>query len=371
MSRYEIVSDPSTMTIRVGSTVFNRPLLNGRTEIDFEVKSAVCDDSPATADVKALHQFYCERLGPKFNRRFQAANYWLWIGGRMTKRTGDMMRMARKGWRWYNNDLVAQANECIDLVREAECDNLYHLIPSIVVFKASPSAIRKLVGGATWKRIAHNSMTRNVRLMRNAWIAPDDDKYGDRFVRLLDFPSGVLNAVHGMEYENELLAAKLTPRKTPLVFQQTVHTIRDARRMLGVDFNPAWGLARMQREHDDAARSLRRKNYSADPFADEWVYEAGGYRAELLTNALEIAVEGDTQHHCVGSYASMSRRGDYAVLRIDGAERATAGYLRNGKGWRLDQVYGACNALVGSGCTAFAQAAGAALARAYVQQRAA
>lgn len=371
---YDIVSNPANMTVTVGSHVFSKPHLNVRTELDFGIKEIVCEGitlGPSNRDVKELHRFYCQHLGPKFNRRFQAANYWLWVGGRMTKRTGDMLRLTGKGWRWYNNDLVVQANQCLEYINEAEVDGLYHLIPAIVVFQAPPSSIRKLLGRATWKRIAHNSMTRNARLMRTAWITPDDDKYGDRFVRLLDFPSGVLNAVHGVEYENESIAARISPRKTPFAFQQTVHIVRDARRMLGNAFNPDWGLARITHEHDLAAREHRRKRFSDAPFADAWSYEAGGYAATLLTNALEIAVEGDTQHHCVSSYASMAASGDYAVLRIEGAERATAGYRKHNKGWRLDQVYAACNAPVTNACTAFANAAGAALGAQYVQQRAA
>lgn len=362
MSRYDIISDPHTMTIRVGSTVFDRPLLNGRKELDFSVKEVVCDDRPTTADVKLLHQFYCERLGPKFNRRFQAAMYWLWVGNRLSPAVGNMLRMGRKFWRYYNNDLVAQAGESLLHIRQAEADGLLQLVPAIVVFKASPASIRRQVGGATWKRIAHNSQTRNARLMQTSWLCADDETYPDRFVRLLDFPSGVLNAVHGgFLAEDELVAARITPRKTPMGFQQTVHIVRDTRAMLGIAFNERWSYARMRREHDDAARNARRGKFSDKPFAEPFTYEAGGFTGTLLTSRLEVAVEGDTQHHCVSSYANLAGRGQYAVIRIEGKERATAGYHYSKKGWRLDQVYGACNAIVKAECNAFAMAAGAAL----------
>lgn len=362
MSRYDIISDPETMTIRVASTVFDRPILNGRSELDFSVKEVVCDDRPSTSDIKLLHKFYCERLGPKFNRRFQAAMYWLWVGNRLSPEVGNMLRLGRKVWRYYNNDLVAQAGESLLHIRQAEADGLLHLVPAIVVFKASPSSIRRQVGGAVWKRIAHNSRTRNARLMQTAWLCASDDKYADRFVRLLDFPSGVLNAVHGgYEAAEELIAARITPRKTPMAFQQTVHIVRDTRQMLGRAFNPDWSLARMRREHDEAARKHRSGTFSDKPFAEAFSYAAGGFTGTLLTSQLEIALEGDTQHHCVASYANLASRGDYAVIRIEGPERATAGYHYTKDGWRLEQVYGACNAIVKAECNAFALAAGAAL----------
>jgi hypothetical protein len=371
MSFYEIVSDPASMTVRVGTKVFTRPILNTRVEVDFSIKEQVCAEPPPSHEVKAMHAHYCRELGPKFNRRFQAANYWLWLGNRMSRETANMLRMPRKGWRFYNDDLVARANAALPYVREAETDGLAHLIPAIVVFGAAPADIRKRIGGAAWRQIAHNSKTRNARLMTTAWIFAEDDKYCDRFVRLLDFPSGVLNAVHGIEPEEELIAARITPRRTPLAFQQTVHIVRDARRMLADRFNPNWGLARMTREHDEAVRERRRLVFNPAPFSEAWAHENNGFTATLLNNQLDIAVEGDTQHHCVGSYASMAAARDYAVLRIDGRERATAGYRREKHGWYLDQVYGSCNAPVSVSCRGFAIAAGAALSARDFARRAA
>lgn len=356
----EIVSNPDTMVVSVGAFDFDRPILNMRTEIDFGIKETICGPAPTT-DVAEMHKFYCDRLGPKFNRRFQAAMYWLWIGNRLSKPVGNMLRLPRKGWRYYNDCLVARAGEVLQHIRQAEADGLLHLVPAIIVFRAAPVDIRKAIGGATWKRIAHNSRTRNERLMRTAWIHDEDPHYPDRFLRLLDFPSGVLNAVSGFEPECEAIAARITPRKTPLVFQQTVHIVRDTRRLLGREFNPAWSLARMQREHDAAAREVRRGRFSDKPFAEPFTYEADGFTGALLTSQLDVAIEGDTQHHCVGSYAGLAGRGEYAVIRIEGKERATAGYQYTKTGWQLDQVYGACNAIVKAECQAFASAAGAAL----------
>ncbi len=146
------------------------------------------------------------------------------------------------------------------------------------------------------------------------------------------------------------------PRKTPIAFEETLHIIADAVRM-GVDLNPEWGLNRIRREHDEWVKRDRAKRYSAATFASAWTLEKGGYSATLLTTPLEVAIEGGTMRHCVASYASYAQKGIYAVLRIDGKERATLGLNwtdSETNAWTLDQVYGVCNARVSEACRNFA-----------------
>lgn len=366
--RLEIISDPATMTIRVGDVVFDSPRLVHLPERAWEYKETICPPEAGNDySSKALHKHYADRLGPKFNRRFQAANYWLWIGNRMLPSTANMLRWGKKLWHVYSDNLVKRANDCLAYVTEAERDGLHHLIPAIVAFTAPPSVIRTAVGKGMWKRIAANSRTRNARILQHAQTAPS---ISERFVWLQQFPSGVLNGVQGLDPDAEALAARLTPWRNPLSFQHTAHIIRDARRMLG-DLNPAWGLARIQREHDRAVMERRSRTFSNKPFAQPWAFERGGYKAELLTSKLAIAVEGDTQHHCVGSYASMAADGRYAVLRIEGPHRATAGLVITPQGWGVDQVYGACNAVVPDACRSFVIAAARHLASVTHRARAA
>lgn len=352
-----IVADPRAMTITVGEKVFDRPHLIHRPEVDFSIKAEVCPDTNEYA-VEKLHKFYCSRLGPKFNRRFQAANYWLWLGGRMDRGTENSLRHPGRNWRYYNDDLVLSASKALPYVNEAERDGLHHLVPAIVIFQASPSSIRKEVGGASWRRIAHNSKTRNQRIMQVCGIR---GLSRELFVRLLDFPSGVLGGVETGDAD-EVIAARLTPRKNAIAFRQTTSIVRDTRRMRG-EVNPNWSLARMRREHEEASREVRKGKFSAKTFAEPWSFSEGGFTAELLTSALDVAVEGDTQHHCVASYAGMCASQSYAVLRIDGKERATAGLHKMGKAWRVDQVYGACNMIVSEECNSFAIKAAVALAK--------
>jgi hypothetical protein len=341
------------MWITVGETIFDKPNLIRQPEYFCATKAAIIKEQPPSTEAAALNKFYCERLGPKFNRRFQAANYWLWIGNSMTPTTGNMLRCGGRHWRQYDDELVATAHRALPYINETERDGLFHLIPAIVVFGNSPHEIRRALGNAVWRRIARNSRTRNARIMQAAVRARDGaDAARARFVRLLDFPSGVLGGVIDAG-SDELMAARIAPRKTPMSLTHTRLLIGDAKRM-DVEVNPEWGYARLQHEHDAAAKNHQRRRYSDKPFATSWATANDRFGARLLTSPLDIATEGATQHHCVAAYSHEARRGDYAIVRIDGAERATAGYRLHDNGWRLEQVYGACNAAVSEACRAFA-----------------
>lgn len=351
-ARIEIISDPAAMTITVGDRVFSKPELIRRPEIDFHFKNEICPTPIGTGPgPKSLHKFFAEMLGPKFCLRFFAANYWLWVGNRMTTRTGNMLRFEGRHWQKYDSSLVELAHSVLPYVNEAERDGLYHLIPVILAHGASPQDVRAKIGRGPWRRAANNSMTRNLLIMRAVRRCREKDREG-AFIRLLDIPSGVLPAISSGGDEDEAAAAKITPRKRRAEFDHTLHIIRDTRRMmLPGEFNPQWGLARMQREHELATKAIMQRQFSSKVFAPAWSFADNGFTAELLTSQVDIATEGATQHHCVASYARYAAMGKYAVFRIEGKERATAGVVGDG----VDQVYAACNAQVSDDCKAFAQ----------------
>jgi hypothetical protein len=349
-AKIEMVTDPVAMTITVGEKVFDKPDVTRRPEIDFHFKAEICP-TPIGLEPgpKSLHKFFAEMLGPRFNFRFFAANYWLWIGNRMTTRTGNLLRYEGRYWHKYDASLVALANANLPYVNEAERDGLYHLIPAILYYGASPHDIRAKIGRGAWRRVASNSLSRNLLIMRAARRSYRFK--GDAFARLLDIPSGVLPAIREGGDQDEAIAAIITPSKRIDEFETTLNIVRDTRRMMGDDFNPLWGLARMQREHELATKLIMQRRYSTKAFAPAWQFAENGFSAELLTSQADIATEGATQHHCVASYAHNAAAGQYAVFRIDGKERATAGVI----GARVDQVYGACNSQVSDECRAFAQ----------------
>lgn len=350
-ARYEMSTDPQAMTVRVGERMFSKPDLSRRWEFDFHFKQQICDVPMGIEHhPKSLHKFFAEMLGPRFNFRFFAANYWLWVGNRMTTRTGNMLRFDGKHWRHYDSALVAAADAVLPYINEAERDGLYHLIPAILAQGAPPQDIRAKIGRGAWRRVANNSLSRNLLIM-HATRRCREEARAEALVRLLDMPSGVMRAIRGDVGDDEIIAARITPRKRAREFQQTLDIVSDTRRMmLPNEFNPEWGLARMRREHELATKAFMERRYSDKSFAADWSFEEKGFSGTLLTSQASIATEGAIQHHCVASYARSCAMLEYAVFRIEGKERATAG-VRDG---RVEQVYGACNENVSDECKTFA-----------------
>lgn len=350
-AKYPIVSDPDAMTITVGPRVFDRPRLAHTPETHTSLKDEICDGAPWHLGMKATYQFFASHLGCKFNRRFQAANYWLWLGDRMTARTANMLRRGGRHWYHYDDALVWRAHLALPYVKEAEEDGLFHLIPAIVTFGTHPQNIRRLIGRGAWRRVANNSTSRNCLIMQ----AVERDKAQDRraalFTRLLEVPSGVLPYVTDAGLD-ELVAARIAPRKRFPEYVHTLHIVRDTHHMVGAGFNPRWSFARMAAEHERATKAYMRGKFSEQQFAPAWTYQADGYSASLVTCQFDIAAEGHTQHHCIASYARRASKGKYAVLKIEGKERATAGLIL-GAGVRVDQVYAACNGHVSDACHTF------------------
>lgn len=349
--RYEMVTDPQAMTISVGSHVFSKPDLSRRSERDYHFKQQICDIPMGhPQDPKSLNKFFAEMLGPRFNFRFFAANYWLWLGNRMTTRTANMLRYDGKHWQHYDSALVGLAQPLLPYINEAERDGLYNLIPIILTHGASPQDIRARIGRGSWRRVANNSVSRNLLIMQATLrcLAPSRT---ETFLRLLDMPSGIMRGIRGEVGEDEIIAARITPLKRPREFQRTLDIVGDTRRMLlPEEFNPQWGYARMRREHELATKAIMQRRYSDKTFAPDWSFDDGGFSATLLTCQASIATEGAIQHHCVASYARSCAKHEYAVFRIEGKERATAGI----RGDHVDQVYGACNAQVSDECRVFA-----------------
>jgi hypothetical protein len=77
-----------------------------------------------------------------------------------------------------------------------------------------------------------------------------------------------------------------------------------------------------------------------------------GYAFTLLTSPEQMAQESIQMQHCIHSYASDVREGEYLAYRVEGnGERATLGLDKIGEGWAFDQVRGKFNALMSESLT--------------------
>lgn len=341
-----------TKHIKVAYKRFDRPLLEHRIENDYSLKElilrdAFCDENPRSSNRDLL-----PLLGPKFNRRFQAANYYLWIA---TLPSWLGWRLRQPGWRFrqYDNTLVEQAHRALPLILEAAADNLHNIVPLIISYNKSPQELRQLLGKGLWRQLSHNSFSRNLAFVHVRNRAASTGHNLD-LKDLLDIPTRILTLMETSPYG--LKAARLVPGTAKAAdYMSVCRIIEDTIMMLGPRFNFNWSLSRIHEEHDKAAQEALERRYNTTPFAPSFVYEDAGFKAELLCSELDIAMEGKTQHHCVAAYAKQASCGTYAVFKITGAERATAGIAKTSvyENWLLQQVYGVCNRFVSDKCKAF------------------
>jgi hypothetical protein len=145
-----------------------------------------------------------------------------------------------------------------------------------------------------------------------------------------------------------LAAAKIAPRVAH--FERTESILKDTVRMAirnRSEVNYDWSYRRWHEEHEFLSREINKSRFSENKFAEDCVFTEGGYTFTLLTSELDIATEGNSMRHCVSSYAVSASRGNYAVFKIEGKERATLGLTIDqridiGKA-ALQQCYGYCN----------------------------
>lgn len=74
-------------------------------------------------------------------------------------------------------------------------------------------------------------------------------------------------------------------------------------------------------------------------------YQDNGYDVVPLTSSVDLALEGQKMHHCVGSYAQYCHQGRSRIfsIRKDGVRLATAELVNYGSTWQLNQNRGPCN----------------------------
>lgn len=234
-------------------------------------------------------------------------------------------------------------------------DGLGHLVPMLVALEMTPAEAKKDLGRARWKKIHHAGLKVNIdrMLMFIEWQAKIDDVLAfDVFMRSL-----ITNRFNHANLGGILVANRILKTNAPLSssygftpgglhLERIFHRIRDAQRM-GVRVNPKWSWRRLNLEHDAAARKNLADKSDSRPWAAPWVLRDKPWTFRLLTNELDLALEGVTQRHCVKSYAPQCAKGKIAVMQISGPERATMSFSMDADRPKREfvgtQIYGACN----------------------------
>lgn len=356
-----IVVDHKAGAIRVGKWSQTLPCaLVRRPENDTNLKAQILRENnrPSFYDgssMKATHEHFAKHLGTRFNHRMNGARWELWASWLTPRLLNAFQQPRYRGT--FNQFLLVGANVSRQHVEQCVSDGLDHLAPVVAAFRMSPSEIRAVMGRAMWRRVANSSLTRNAATAKMA----DKMEMGDsvsELVRAFDLglalrisdiraaPS-VLIADTASELPDEMKHARRI--SAPTEFRHSLDLIRDAKNMGA--YNPAWGFARLQREHDEASYRAACGDYSDEPFCPEHVCTVDGYTFTRLISQAAVAAEGSKMHHCVASYAGKCQTGNYAVYTVEGrGERATLGlHMINGAP-SFNQLYGHCNSRVSDFC---------------------
>jgi hypothetical protein len=257
---------------------------------------------------------------------------------------------------WINDPLMVSAvNKHQNIIKEYLADGIPHLAGFGLLGLSSFDA-KQLFGKGLWKRLVHNSRTRNDAICKITGTAHtlsitdvDADKH---MVKLLnDVPSTILIKTKGLNFPDiratawrtgadNLLPKVLKHIGGPLCkmnaeeIYKNIHVVSDAYNMIakadGV-WNPNWSILRMHREHDKASIEVAKQGSTTTPFpyVDSLPHTLfkDGFHASLCKSHRELAILGAQEHHCVGSYNDRAAQGMYAVYKITNDESGTVSTL--------------------------------------------
>lgn len=211
-----------------------------------------------------------------------------------------------------------------------------NVVPVIAHFRADVPEVRRALGPAGWRAVHHATARVNaarVDLVRSGldwgavlavpgvWRDLSDALWFRKHRRLssvaLSLAERAVRGRHGSHAAPAGLDLHL----------YALGLAADAERM-GVTLNPKWSLARLRREHDEAAERIELRRASARDWARAFAVEVDGLLFERLTSNRAMILEGRAMRHCVGSYANDAAGGFTVVFRVTGAMRATCSFVR-------------------------------------------
>lgn len=231
-----------------------------------------------------------------------------------------------------------------DKLEQAKKDGIENIAPLIIKTGNSPHEMKKQLGKGLWKKLAHNSASRNKLIVQRT-------RYGSTIEALQSMSSTALK----LYVSDEMLALRDIPWKDvvggKIDVKRIAIYINDYYQMqnqmgLPVSRELKWSTARSL--HDESVRlyNERKRLSSIRDFnipptilrefkRDEIIFS-------LLTSGQQVIDEGREMYHCVGSYTRSVANGGYLVYKVEGEERATLGITISYEGGKADYMYQQC-----------------------------
>lgn len=231
-----------------------------------------------------------------------------------------------------------------DKLEQAKKDGIENIAPFIIKTGKSPHEMKKQLGKGLWKKLAHNSASRNKLIVQRT-------RYGSTIEALQSKSSTALK----LDVRDEMLALRDIPWKDVVGGKINVKRIAiyisDYYRMqnqmgLPVSRELKWSTAGSL--HNEAVRlydERRRLSYIQDfniPPTILREFKRDEIIFSLLTSGQQVIDEGREMHHCVGSYAQSVANGGYLVYKVEGGERATLGITISYESGKVVYMYQQC-----------------------------
>lgn len=411
--KYPIVVDAKTREIRVGAwksdkIYYNYPLQ----ENSLHLKNKILEENgikDSTARVtmeyghREIHKEMIPLIGAKFYARLRAVSRKVWI-----EPVESILNKYCLYWNWanrhpfYYEGQIRRTWKVLNYIKQAEEDGLSNIIPIIIFFMDTPSALKRDLGKSVWKKIANNSLSFNmcivrhlshlegrnsrVRVLRMNWTMFYEVREDLSFLLNLkktlarNYSSYNFESDRSFDYEDPF---SITPGQNVLRCNDSKKFIlwinKYARVSNGSEINDMIQLYRdtrymaknhgllfrecspnkMKNFHDKLAkksRLLRRqellqyKQEANEGFLWLEPYSLAinkkcsylkNINVELIDDYERLLDEGDAMEHCVADYESFISEESYIVISLEGKDnRSTLGLCLDGDKFIIEQHYG-------------------------------
>jgi hypothetical protein len=210
-----------------------------------------------------------------------------------------------------------------DLIFAAQDDGIPQVAPILAATGGTPEQCRARFGKGLWRQIHHSDLKHNV------WRARLSLEFGITIPRMAHIAPNLLYAMRPLIKRYTavaaLMAAHFATNRQDL--EEAAMLVRDTLHMDGTA-RESWSLRRLREEHDRLAAQHARRRASPVPFAEPWVFEAGGYKFTRLISRADFAEEGLVMKHCISSYQDHAAHGKEVAFRVEGKERASASFSK-------------------------------------------
>lgn len=325
---------------------------------------------------KEVNELYCNILGNKFNYRLSGAMNKLWIISAEPEFRRFFYQVG-KNYRNINDEVIRYYYSHETFIKQVIDDGQINLIPIYIAYPdKSPSELKHVFGKKTWKKLHHNSMTRN-RYFAKLFTESIDD---GQIIQLRVSKEKISEIIsHNPTYKEmsyftrhthktlfNLNFATLEGLNIADIFNlmhndsRTNMTFFDCLKMISdnhLDI-PKISLSSIETLHEKLVDQINNQKYSDEPFRDDFIsMNLKNVEFDEIKSPLELVKEGRSMHHCAATYSNACKSKNYRAFKVqNGDERYTLGVELMGKKYKketkpkykLNQIYGACNSCVKS-----------------------